>query len=86
LWLAVSETGISDPVFFKVGLAVKKEVYISKCLPVLQKSIQKYHKNEKIVFWPDLASAHYVKDTLDRLEELKIEYVLETESLLQQCR
>jgi transposase len=27
------------------------------------------------VFWPDLASAHYAKDSLVRLEELKIEYV-----------
>jgi hypothetical protein len=32
--------------------------YISKCLPVLHKCIQKHHKNEKIVLWPDLASAH----------------------------
>lgn len=75
LWLAVSERGISEPVFFKAGLAVNKEVYISKCLPILHKFIQQHHKNEKIVFWPDLASAHYAKDTLVRLEELKIEYV-----------
>jgi hypothetical protein len=35
LWLAVSESGISEPVFFKAGLAVNKEMFISKCLPVL---------------------------------------------------
>jgi hypothetical protein len=45
LWLAVSESGISEPVFFKAGLAVTKEVYISKCLPVLHKFIQKHHTN-----------------------------------------
>jgi hypothetical protein len=28
LWLAVSESGISEPVFFKAGLAVNKEVYV----------------------------------------------------------
>jgi hypothetical protein len=28
----------------------------------LQFLIQKHHKNQKIVFWPDLASAHYAKD------------------------
>jgi hypothetical protein len=50
-------------------------VYISKFRPVLHKFIQKHHKNEKIVFWPDSASAHYAKDTLVQLEELKIEYV-----------
>jgi hypothetical protein len=27
------------------------------------------------VFWPDLVSVHYAKDTLARIEELKIEYV-----------
>jgi transposase len=75
LRLAVSESGISEPVFFKASFAVNKEVYICKCLPVLHKFIQKHHKNEKIVFWPHLASAHYTKDTLIRLEELKIEYV-----------
>jgi hypothetical protein len=63
LWLAVSESGISELLFFKAGLAVNKEVYTSKFLPVLQKFIQKHHKNEKIVFWPDLASAHYAKHT-----------------------
>jgi transposase len=30
---------------------------------------------EKIMFWPDLASAHYANDTLVGLEELKIEDV-----------
>jgi hypothetical protein len=73
--LSVCESGISEPVFLKAGLAVNKELYISKCLPVLHRFIQKHYKNEKIVFWPDLASAHYAKDTLVRLEELKIEYV-----------
>jgi hypothetical protein len=38
-------------------------------------SITMSTKNEKIVFWPDSASAHYAKNTLVRLEELKIQYV-----------
>jgi hypothetical protein len=36
--------------------------------------------NEKIVFWPDLASAHYATDTLIQLKELKIEYVAKEEN------
>jgi hypothetical protein len=69
LWLADSKSGISEPFFVKAGLAVNKEVFISKCLPVLHKFIQKHHKNEKNVFWPDLVSAHYkLQDTLVRLE------------------
>jgi hypothetical protein len=38
------------------------------------------YEKKKIVFWLDLASIHYAKDTLARLEELKIEYVLEEEN------
>jgi hypothetical protein len=72
LWLAVSESSINKPVFFKVGLAVNIEVYVSKWLTVLHIFIQKHHK--KIVFWSDLASAQYAKDKLIRLPELKIEY------------
>jgi hypothetical protein len=43
LWLAVSASGICEPVFFKAGLAVTK----SKCLPVLHIFIQKHYKNKK---------------------------------------
>jgi hypothetical protein len=46
LWLAVSESDIREPVFFKAaGLTVNKEVYLSKCLPLLHKCVQKHHKN-----------------------------------------
>jgi hypothetical protein len=62
LWLTVSESGISEPVFFKAGPAVNKK-YISKCLPVLHKFIQKHHKNKKFVFWPDFVPGPYAKDT-----------------------
>jgi hypothetical protein len=36
---------------------------------------KKHHKKEKIVFWPDLASANFAKDMLSQLEVLKIEYI-----------
>jgi hypothetical protein len=45
LWLAVSESDISEPVFFKAGLAVNEEVYISTCLRVLHTFIQNHHKD-----------------------------------------
>jgi hypothetical protein len=55
---------------------------MSKYLPVLHKFIQKHYKKYKIVFWPDLAPAHYAKDILARLEELNIEYVPKEENQL----
>lgn len=75
LWLAISERGISEPVFFKGGLAVNAQVYNEKCVPALSNFIEKYHRKEKIVFWPDLASSHYAKSTIENLKDKKIEFV-----------
>lgn len=75
LWLAISECGISEPVFFKGGLAVNANVYNEKCIPKLEKFIKKHHQNDKIVFWPDLASSHYAKATIDNLNSRKINFV-----------
>jgi hypothetical protein len=76
-WASVSES-----VFFTAGLTVNKKLYISKCLAVLHKFIQKHHKKENFVFWPDLTPDHYAKDTLARLEEPKINYVPNEENSL----
>lgn len=75
VWLAISESGVSEPVFLQSGLAVNKQIYINKCIPKLEKFIKKFHKHEKVVFWPDLASSHYAKDTLTELSRLGIEYI-----------
>jgi hypothetical protein len=81
LWLAVSESGISEPVFFKAGIAVNKKVYLSKFQPILHTFIQKQNKNKK-----NRTSAHYARDTLDRLEELNIEYVPDNKPKVLQLR
>ena len=38
--------------------------YLAKCLPKLQKLIQDNYRGQKMIFWPDLAPAHYQKDVL----------------------
>ena len=51
VWLALSSKGISQPFIGKCGgPAISKDVYISKCLSKLIAFIDKYHKDEKIVF------------------------------------
>lgn len=75
LWLAISERGISDPVFFKGGLAVNAQVYNEKCVPALKNFIKKYHSHDKVIFWPDLASSHYANATIQNLSNQKIEFV-----------
>ena len=37
--------------------------------------IKAYHENDEIVFWPDLASSHYAKDTIDFLKSNNIDFV-----------
>lgn len=75
LWLTISEKGISKPLFFRSGLAVNGDIYSTKCLPEVAKFIKKYHKDEDVVFWPDLASAHYSKRSLEEMERLNIDVV-----------
>jgi hypothetical protein len=60
LWLVVSESGISEPVFSKPVLqSPKKSTYQN----VYQYFINLSKNTTQIIFWPDLASAHYAKDT-----------------------
>ena len=75
LWLTISEKGMSMPLFFRSGLAVNGEIYSTKCLPEVASFIKKYHKGEDAVFWPDLASAHYSKRSLEEMERLNIDVV-----------
>jgi hypothetical protein len=45
--------------------------YITKMV----KFIEKYHKNNETIFWSDPASCHYVKKTLECLEQKNINIV-----------
>ena len=59
VWVEFSTKGISQQYIAPSGQAVNEDVYISKCLVRLEKFIEKHHKNDNIVFLPDLASSHY---------------------------
>jgi hypothetical protein len=65
-------------VFLKAGLAVNKEVYTSKCLPVLHTFIQKNHKNENMC--SGLIWRLHTTQRIRWSEELKIEYDPEEEN------
>lgn len=80
LWVCISERGISEAQFFEAGLAVNSERYVKFCLPKVAKFINTHHKNAKTVFWPDLASCHYAKTSLEAMDRLKIEYVPKDEN------
>jgi transposase len=68
VWLAISTKGVSSPFFLPAGNALNGEVYREKCLKGhLLPFIDKYYRGDNILFWPDGASAHYAKATLDFL-------------------
>jgi len=75
VWIALSEKGVSKHYIAPSGQAVDEDVYISKCLVKLKKFINEVHENDEIVFWPDLASAHYSNKVQDYLKSENIEYV-----------
>lgn len=76
VWCAISSKGISD-MFIKSsrGFAINSETYIRHCLTKLRKFIDTNHKDEEIIFWPDLASSHYSKKVLQWLNANNINYV-----------
>ena len=76
VWASISKAGVSELyIQGNKGSAIKADIYIEKCLTKLKRFIAKYHKNDKILFWPDNASAHYAKRTVAWLNQNNIPLV-----------
>lgn len=76
MWIAISENGISQPYFQESSTAITSEVYINKCLrPMLIPYLRRNYNQSDYVFWPDLASAHYSKTTIDFLRVNLVNFV-----------
>lgn len=76
VWLAISEDGHSAPFFRQAGMAINGHTYREECVRLrLKRFIDEVHGDDEILFWPDLASAHYAKDTVALYEELEINVV-----------
>ena len=71
LWLAISSEGMSDPVFVE-GNAMNGDFYEKNCVPLVKKFIATHHRGKEVIFWPDLATAHYKTSVTQKLKELKI--------------
>lgn len=76
VWVAISTAGITKPYIAPSGQAINQDIYIEKCLRSrLIPFIKEHHKNDNVVFWPDLASSHYAEKVQDFLIENNIEFV-----------
>jgi transposase len=71
MWIAISERGISKPLFrTSKSVAINSSIYISECLEArLLPFIHKYHGDFNYLFWPDLASSHYSKESVAWMNE-----------------
>jgi transposase len=75
VWVAISDRGFSKPYIHESKNAINADIYIKKCIKLLNEFINEYHEDRNIVFWPDLASSHYANATLAELERLNIKVV-----------
>ena len=81
VWLALSPKGISKPYFCQANVAVTKEIYSEKCIRQrLYPFINENHNDGYYLFWPDLASSHYSRLTMEIFDELGINVVPKTKN------
>lgn len=73
IWQAICSCGGRSD-FFVVSGTLNKEIYIKKCLTKRLLPFYKKHKSQAL-FWPDLASCHYAKDTLNWYKRNGVLYV-----------
>ncbi len=76
VWIAISPNGISEPFFCQSKQAMNGEIYQKHCIKDhLVPFLNENHADGSYYFWPDLASAHYAKKTVDLFEEKNIAYI-----------
>lgn len=75
VWQCISSSGhVSDPVILEGN--INQDVYLKNCIKEgLEKFINKFHKNDNVVFWPDLATCHYAKKVTDYMRLKNIDFV-----------
>lgn len=73
IWQAICSCGKKTTILYTLG-TVTSAVYVMECIKKRLLALARAH-DEPPLFWPDLASVHYAKDTLKILEELNIEIV-----------
>ena len=57
VWMAVSQKGISSIYVHRSTITYLHDCIRKRVLPF----INRHHKNDNVLFWPDLASSHYSK-------------------------
>ena len=76
VWMGVSQKGISSIYVHRSTIAIKQETYLHDCIRKRSLPfINRHHKNDNVLFWPDLASSHYSKRVQAFLQANNIKFV-----------
>ncbi|KMQ82498.1 transposase, partial [Lasius niger] len=73
IWQAICTCGLKSEAFFTTG-TINGEVYRNECIKKRMLKLYKKHQTPPI-FWPDLATAHYAKETTDLLSSKSIIFI-----------
>ncbi|XP_047996380.1 uncharacterized protein LOC125234214 [Leguminivora glycinivorella] len=73
VWQAICSCGLKSSSFFTTG-TINGDVYRQECI---KKRILPLYRRHALppIFWPDLASAHYAKATLNLLDAENVSYI-----------
>ena len=75
VWAAISSLGISHFAVFENNTYMDTNLYKNIIATHLLTFIEDYHSDGNYIFWPDLASCHYSKATIEKYKALGINYV-----------
>lgn len=73
VWQAICSCGSKSTAFFTTG-TINQAVYQKECIK--KRLLPLYRKHDiPPIFWPDLATAHYARGTLELLQALNIDFI-----------
>jgi hypothetical protein len=80
IWQCVDSCGNVSKPYVCLGTMTWK-TYLEQCLRKrLLPFIRRYHKDKRVLFWPDMATCHYAKEVQEFLNRHRIPYVLRGEN------
>lgn len=80
VWQAISSNGRVSQSYVCKG-TINGDMYKTKCIPLLLKLINDIGDRNSVIFWPDMATAHYRADVVQLLEKEGIDYVSKKDNL-----
>ena len=76
VWICISEFGHSVPYFARVHGTVDSNIYANECIRKrLVPFLEKHHSDGQYIFWPDGATVHYSKTSINAFNEYGVKFL-----------